>query len=129
MIQKLKYIFFDFSNAFKKDFIATFKKSVVFLVLGVMGLALSGINSTLSAIGGLGILLFGVIWAKGLATGLTSLVAIPRNFFFKFFTFIFVYAFCMLLGYIYFAWGCVKMIIIAVKTAKKNSDKEKEITK
>lgn len=121
MFQKIKYVLFDFSDGFKNNFMALFKKTAVLLVIGLIVCCLGSINETLSMIGGACLVVFGFLWGRDLVGTLVNLTSSINNFFFKFFAFIFTIAIALLVGFVYFLWCVIKIIIYYVKksSAKK----------
>lgn len=123
MLEKIKYIFTDFSDNFKNDFISTLKKSIAFLMAGII--ASFFINSSESGIAELvcavGFIAFGIIWAKRVYSALSTLILIPQNIVIKAFLFLAVSIVCMILGYLYFAWGIIKLLLIAGKNVASKS--------
>jgi hypothetical protein len=115
MLSKIKYVLFDFSDNFKNDFITMFKKSIAFLVIGVIMYALKNVNETVGYIGAIGILIFGIMWGKNLVTFLASIASLPQNVMIKWTCLFILFIICFCLGYIYFAWCVVKMIIYLIK--------------
>ena len=115
MFAKLKYIFLDFSDYFKKDFISTLKRSVIFLIIGIVTLFIPGSSGVLSLIKGLSFLIFGLFWSRDLVSSLTTAALLPKNVMIKMVLLIVLYAVCLIVGYIYFLWCIIKMIIIMIK--------------
>ena len=122
MIEKIKYILFDFSDEFKNDFLNTFKKTLVFLIIGAVGLALVSVNDVFSAVGGLGIVVFGFLWGREFVGSVSSFGNNINNFIFKLFWIIFMFFIALAVGYVYFAWCVIKIIIFYIKKATKNSN-------
>lgn len=122
MVKKLKYIFCDFSDDFKSEFLSLLKKSIWFLIIGVIGMILmrsesvSGFGEIMYA---LGFIIFGLIWAHKIASTLTIMALCPKNIMIKMVLLIAAYMVCMIIGYIYFVWSTVKIIIIAIINYKK----------
>lgn len=122
MIEKIKYILFDFSDGFKNDFFNTFKKTIIFLIAGAVCLPLSGVNEVFSVIGGLGIVVFGFLWGREFVASISSFGNFMNNSIFKLFWIIFMFLIALTIGYIYFAWCVIKIIIFYIKKATKNNN-------
>lgn len=120
MFSKLKYILFDFSDNFKNDFLNTLKKSIAFLVIGVIALLLSGVLDPASIVAGGCILIFGFLWGRSLISSLAIFGSISNNFIIKLFLVVFIYAISIAFGYIYFLWCFIKFIICLIKQSKKD---------
>ncbi len=118
MFSKLKYILFDFSDNFKNDFLNNFKKSAVFLVVGIIALLLSEILESAGAVAGGCILIFGFLWGRSLIASLSILGGISNNIMIKWTILIFLYIIGIAFGYIYFLWCVIKMIVVLIKKIK-----------
>lgn len=123
MFSKLKYILFDFSDNFKNDFLDVFKKSVAFLVVGIIALIIYGFTNLEAAgiVAGGCELIFGFMWGRNLVSSLAILGSISNNFIIRMFLIVIIYAIAIVVGYIYFLWCLIKMIVIAVKNTKKEN--------
>lgn len=128
MIQKIKYVLFDFSEDFKNNFMALFKKTAALLVIGLIVCCLGSINETLSMIGGGCLVVFGFLWGRDFVGTFFNLASSFNNFFFKMFAFIFTIAIALLVGFVYFLWCVVKVIVYYIKRSA-NSKKNKSKTK
>ena len=120
MIKKIKYIFLDFSEGFKNDFLNTFKKSVIFLVAGIILYALQNLNDTIGSIGAICIVIFGIFWCKNLFSALKNAIHIPNNIALQWVLYAIIAVICFIIGYIYFAWSVVKIIVYYMKRAKQS---------
>lgn len=120
MLAKLKYIFLDFSDVFKNDFINSLKKSVIFLIAGIVLYSLQNVNDTCGTIGALCLIIFGIFWCKNLFSALIHSISIPNNIVLKWVLYAIIAIVCFVIGYIYFVWSIVKMLIYYIK---KNSKK------
>lgn len=123
MLSKLKYIFLDFSDDFKRDFISTLKKSVIFLIIGIVTLFISDSSGAVSLIKGLSFLIFGLFWCRDLVAALTAAVLLPKNIMIKLVLLLALYVVCLFIGYIYFLWCIVKMVVILIKPKEKKDNR------
>lgn len=119
MISKIKYVLFDYSNNFKNDFMKLFKKSIAFLIIGIIFFALNGVNETFGFIGSISLIIFGIMWCRNILVFLTGLSLFPKNVILKWTCMLIAFMICFCLGYIYFLWCSIKMLIIFVKKATK----------
>lgn len=62
MFSKLKYILFDFSDNFKNDYLSLTKKTIIFLVAGIIMFSFKNSNNTVYTIGCFAIIIFGFLW-------------------------------------------------------------------
>lgn len=115
MFERIKYVLFDFSEGFKNDFVGMFKKTVVFIVLAAVCLPLSGVNEIFSLAGGFGVVAFGFMWGRSFVSSISSLGNSINNIIFKLFWIIFMFALSLVLGFAYFVWCLVKMVIYCIK--------------
>lgn len=126
MLNKIKYVLFDFSENFKNDFVNLFKKTAILLALGIILFLVGCISSSsdiFAAIGSIGMILmviFGFIWGRNF-TSVTSLFqTIQRhnanNIIINLFCIVFSFLFSLVIGFIYFIWCVVKMIIYTIKS-------------
>lgn len=122
MFAKLKYILFDFSDNFKNDFLDAFKKSVVFIVVGIIAGIVQAIADieVAGAIAGGCIVIFGFIWGRSLVSSLAILGNISKNFIIRMYLILLIYVIAICVGYIYFIWCLIKMIVILIKKVLKN---------
>lgn len=122
MFAKLKYILLDFSDNFKNDFLDAFKKSVVFLVVGIIAGIVQGIANVevAGAIAGGCILAFGFVWGRSLVSSLAILGTISNNLMIRITLIVLIYAIAIGVGYIYFLWCLIKMIVVVIKKISKN---------
>lgn len=121
MFAKLKYIFLDFSDDFKSDFKSTLKKSIVFLIIGIITLFFSSSSGAVSLIRGLSFLIFGLFWSRDLVSSLTTAALLPKNVMIKMVLLLALYVVCLIIGYFYFLWCIIKMIIIFAKPKEKKN--------
>lgn len=122
MINKIKYILFDFSDGFKNDFIAILKKTIAFLIVGAVCLPLSGVNEVFSVVGGLGFVVFGFMWGREFVSSISSMGNMINNIIFKLFWIIFMAAISLIFGFVYFIWCVIKIIVYYIKRAAKNKN-------
>lgn len=115
MIEKIKYVLFDYSEGFKNDFIATLKKTIAFLIIGAVCLPLSGVNEVFSVVGGLGIVVFGFMWGREFVGSISTMGNTINNFIFKLFWIIFMFAIALVVGFAYFVWCLIKIVIYYIK--------------
>lgn len=121
MIGKIKYILLDFSEGFKNNFMALFKKTAILLIVGLALLPLNGVAEVFTLISGVCIVVFGFLWGRSFIGEVASFGNSINNFFFKIFWVIFMFATALVFGFVYFAWCVVKIIIYYIK---KNISKE-----
>lgn len=114
MIEKFKSLFLDYSDSFKEKFLFTLKKSIIFLIVGLILFCIN--NDVTKLIGAICIIIFGLFWASGLTKTLLDIssgyMIFGSNSLIKFFITILIFIVCMALGYLYFAWGIIKLIIM-----------------
>lgn len=122
MIQKIKYVLFDFSEGFKNNFMALFKKTAALLVIGLIACCLGSISETLSMIGGGCLVVFGFLWGRDFVGTIFNLASSINNFFFKIFAFIFTIAIALLVGFVYFMWCVIKVIVYYIKRSVNNKN-------
>ncbi|MCM1234980.1 MAG: hypothetical protein NC489_33190 [Ruminococcus flavefaciens] len=118
MFSKLKYILFDFSENFKNDFLGLFKKSIAFLVIGIIMFPFMDKVEIIGGIGGVALFMFGFLWGRGLVSSLAGLGSISSNIIIKWTILIFLYIIGIAFGYIYFLWCVIKMIVVLIKNNK-----------
>lgn len=123
MFEKIRYILFDFSEGFKNDFIAMFKKTVFFLVMAAICLPLSDVNEFFSLVGGFGMVAFGFMWGRSFVDSVLSFGNAINNFIFKLFWIILIFAISLVLGFAYFIWCVFKYIICLMKSKPQVSTK------
>lgn len=122
MLQSIKYILFDFSDDFKKDYLNTLTKSILFLILGIvlMMIGSKANNENLEAIGSFSILIFGLFWGVNLYRRFIDFKNLSQNFVIKVFIFGFVLFVSICFGYIYSVWGLIKLVIWFIIKQTKN---------
>lgn len=115
MIEKIKYVLLDFSDGFKNNFMVLFKKTAVFLIVGLVLLPFSGVAEFFTLVSGLCLVVFGFLWGRNLISGIASFGNSISNFFFKIFWIIFTFAAALIFGFIYFIWCVIKIVIYYIK--------------
>lgn len=120
MFSKLKYILFDFSNNFKNNFLALFKKSIIFLIVGIVASIFSGTSEIIELISGGGIVIFGFMWGRNLFADLLGFSNLSNNIVIKISILIFAFTIGIFAGYIYFVWCLIKTAIIFVKNLSRD---------
>lgn len=118
MFSKLKYILFDFSDNFKNDFLGLFKKSIAFLVIGIIMFPFMDKVEVIGVIGGVALFIFGFMWGRDLISSLAVFGSISNNVMIKWTILIFLYIIGIAFGYIYFLWCVIKMIVVLIKGKK-----------
>ena len=118
MFSKLKYILFDFSDNFKNDYLSLTKKTIIFLVAGIIMFSFKNSNNTVYAIGCFAII-FGFLWGINLANSLFSFTNISSNVMIRMTLKLIVFAISFIFGYIYFIWSTIKFIIFLIKKQAK----------
>lgn len=119
MFSKLKYILFDFSDNFKNDFLGLLKKTIAFLVIGIIMFPFMDKAEVIGGIGGVLLFIFGFLWGRDLVSSLAGLENICGNIMIKWTILIFLYIIGIVFGYIYFLWCVIKMIVVLIKDSKK----------
>ena len=118
MFSKLRYILFDFRDNFKNDFLDLFKKSIAFLVLGIIMFPFADKSEVVGGIGGVLLFVFGFMWGRDLISSLAIFGSISSNIMIKWTILIFLYLIGIAFGYIYFLWCVIKMIVVLIKKIK-----------
>jgi hypothetical protein len=119
MFSKLKYILFDFSDNFKNDYLSLTKKTIIFLVAGIIMFSFINSNNTVYTIGCFAIIIFGFLWGINLAKSLFSFTNISSNIMIRMTLKLIVFAISFIFGYIYFIWSTIKFIIVLIKKQAK----------
>lgn len=119
MFSKLKYILFDFSDNFKNDYLSLTKKTIIFLVAGIIMIAFINSNHAVYTIGCFAIIIFGFLWGINLANSLFSFTNISSNVMIRMTLKLIVFAISFIFGYIYFIWSTIKFIIVLIKKQAK----------
>ena len=115
MFQALKRTLFDYSENCKADIVYLLKKTCAFLIVGLILSPFMERVEWLGLIGGICLIIFGFQWGRGLfgavdfATSLTSNVVLKWTFL------IIGFGIICCLGYIYFLWCMIKLLIIFIK--------------
>ena len=117
MFSKLKYILFDFSDNFKNDYLSLTKKTIIFLVAGIIMFSFKNSNNTVYTIGCFAIIIFGFLWGINLANSLFSFTNISSMI--RMTLKLIVFAISFIFGYIYFIWSTIKFIIVLIKKQAK----------
>ncbi|MDO4154759.1 MAG: hypothetical protein Q4E21_07920 [Clostridia bacterium] len=115
MFSKLKYILFDFSDTCKNDILSETKRTIVFLIVGLIAFPFIGKSEWLGGIGGLCLCVFGFMWGRALVSSLAGLGSLIKNDMLKWMFIIIFFGVCVLIGFIYFVWCMVKLIVMAVR--------------
>ncbi len=115
MFSKLRFILLDFSDNFKNDFLSTFKKSIAFLIAGIIAYAFIDKFEYAYIIAAIGLFGFGFIWGRNLTTSLVNFSNITSNVVLKWTIMLIMFVIGTAFGYIYFAWCLIKMIIVIIK--------------
>lgn len=122
MFAKLKYILFDFSDDFVNDFLDAFKKSVIFLMVGIIAGIVQEVASVevAGAVAGGCMLVFGFVWGRSLVSSLAILGTISNNLMIRITLIVLIYAIAICVGYIFFLWCLIKIIVVFIKKISKN---------
>lgn len=120
MISRLKYILFDFSDNFKTDFLDLLKKSIAFLIIGIIAFIFADLSDIVEIIASAGIVIFGFVWGRGLFAGLLGFSNLSNNLVIKIAILVFSFTIGIFAGYIYFLWCLIKMAIVFIKDISKN---------
>ena len=119
MFSKLKYILFDFSDNFKNDYLSLTKKTIIFLVAGIIMFSFKNSNNTVYTIGCFAIIIFGFLWGINLANSLFSFTNISSNVMIRMRLQKLLVLMSFIFGYIYFIWSTIKFIIFLIKKQAK----------
>ncbi len=120
MFSKLKYILFDFSDDFKENYLTLIKKSIAFLILGIIMFPFMDKVEVIGGIGGIALFIFGFLWGRNLTASLSGLYNLPRNIIIKWLILIALFAVGIVFGYIYFLWCTIKFIVVLIKNRDKD---------
>lgn len=115
MFSALKRTLFDYSDGCKQEILYLLKKTCVFLIVGLILFPFMGRIEWLGGIGGICLIIFGFQWGRGLLGAVDFATRLTNNGFLKWMILIIGFGIVAALGYIYFLWCMIKLIVILIK--------------
>lgn len=115
MFRALKRTLFDYSEDYRADILYLLKKTLLFLTVGLVTFPFANQVEFLGYIGSLCLIVFGFQWGRGLLGAVDFATRLTNNVFLKWILLIIGFAVVSVLGYIYFTWCMIKLLIIFIK--------------
>lgn len=117
MFSALKRTLFDYSEECKADILYLLKKTCAFLIVGLIFFVIGEQIDIewVAGIGGLCLLIFGFQWGRGLFGAVDFAVRFIKDGVLKWVFLFLGCGFIACLGYIYFLWCMIKLLIIFIK--------------
>ncbi len=115
MFSALKRTLFDYSDGCKQEILYLLKKTCAFLIVGFPLFLFMERIEWLGGIGGICLMIFGFQWGRGLLGAVDFATRLTNNGFLKWTILIIGFGIVTVLGYIYFIWCMIKLLIIFIK--------------
>lgn len=115
MLRALKRTLLDYSEGCKEDILYLLKKTCAFLIVGLILSPFMERVEWLGGIGGICLIIFGFQWGRGLLGAVDFATRLTNNSFLKWTILIIGFGIVCCLGYIYFLWCMIKLLIIFMK--------------
>lgn len=115
MFQALKKTLFDYSNGCKEEILYLLKKTCAFLIVGLILFPFMEHVDWLGGIGGICLIIFGFQWGRGLLNSVGLAMSFTNNGILKWIILIIGFGIVCCLGYVYFIWCMIKLLIIFIK--------------
>lgn len=122
MLQSIKYILFDFSDSFKKEFLGILKKAVWFLLIGIIALIVNEIapNDVVDTIAAFGFGIYAMFFGISFFRRLIDMSKIISNDIVRLMMYPIAFLIAYFFGLVYSIWGLIKLLIWLIKNKLKN---------